>query len=72
PSYRHKLRLLVSCEEINARAIPWIRAHASEKFYLFLHYWEPHTPYLPPERYRTFYPADRDPFSPQHTSFEPI
>ena len=72
PSYHHKLRLLVSCEEINARAIPWIRAHAAEKFYLFLHYWEPHTPYLPPERYRTFYPADRDPFSPQHTSFEPI
>jgi arylsulfatase len=72
PSYRHKLRLLVSCEEINARAIPWIRAHAAEKFYLFLHYWEPHTPYLPPERYRTFYPADRNPFSPQYTTFEPI
>jgi arylsulfatase len=72
PSFHHKMRLLVSCEEINARAIPWIRDHAHEKFYLFVHYWEPHTPYLPPERYRTFYPSDRDPFSPEYTSFEPI
>ncbi|HZO89512.1 MAG TPA: sulfatase [Chthonomonadaceae bacterium] len=72
PSCRHKLRLLVSCEEINARAIPWLKAHAREKFFLFLHYWEPHTPYLPPERYRTFYPPDRDPFAPEHTTFAPI
>jgi arylsulfatase A-like enzyme len=72
PAFRHKLRLLVSCEEINARAIPWIQSHAREPFFLFMHYWEPHTPYLPPERYRTFYPSDRDPFAPEHTSFAPI
>ncbi len=72
PSHRHKLRLLVSCEEINRRAIPFIKAHAHEKFFLFLHYWEPHTPYLPPERYRQFYPADRDPFSPEYNTFAPI
>lgn len=72
PSFHHKLRLLVSCEEINARAVPWLKTHAQEKFFLFLHYWEPHTPYLPPERYRTFYPSDRNPFSSEYTSFEPI
>ncbi len=72
PGSRRRLNLLVSCEEINARALPWIASHTDEKFFLFLHYWEPHTPYLPPERYRRFYPADRDPFSPEHTSFEPI
>jgi arylsulfatase A-like enzyme len=72
PSFQHKLRLLVSCEEINARALPWLKAHSREKFFLFLHYWEPHTPYLPPERYRTFYPSDRNPFGPEHTSFAPI
>ena len=72
PGSRHRLKLLVSCEEINARAVPWIKSHACEKFFLFLHYWEPHTPYLPPERYRKFYPPDRDPFSPEHTSFDPI
>jgi arylsulfatase A-like enzyme len=72
PASRRKLGLLVSCEEINARAIPWLKAHAREKFFLFLHYWEPHTPYLPPERYRSFYPKDRDPFAPEHTNFAPI
>ena len=72
PSARHKLRLLVSCEEINSRAIPWIKAHAHEKFFLFLHYWEPHTPYLPPQKYRNFYPKERDPYSSEHSSFAPI
>ncbi len=72
PSCRHKMRLLVSAEEINARAVPWIRTHADEKFFLFLHYWDPHTPYLPPDRFRKFYPPDRNPFSAEHHSFEPI
>jgi len=72
PASRHRLNLMVTCEEINSRAIPWIRSHASEKFFLFLHYWEPHTPYLPPMRYRKFYPSGRDPFSTDHTSLEPM
>lgn len=63
PAFHHNLRLLVSCEEINARAIEWLRDHRDERFFLFVHYWEPHTPYLPPLRYRKFYPTDRDPFS---------
>jgi arylsulfatase len=72
PSFRHKLRILVSCEEINARASEWLKAHSREKFFLFLHYWEPHTPYMPPKRYQTFYPADRDPYAPDNHSFEPV
>jgi len=71
PSHRHRMRLLVSCEEINARAIPWLRAHAHERFFLYVHYWEPHTPYLPPKRYQQFYEGS-DPFSPAHTSLAPI
>src|SRR5690242_9206136 len=35
PSSRRRLGLLVSCEEINARAAPWIRSHAGEKLFLF-------------------------------------
>lgn len=72
PASRRRLQMMVSCEEINDRAISWLRVHSSEKFFLFLHYWEPHTPYMPPERYRTFYPSDRDPFAPEHRSFAPI
>lgn len=71
PSYRHKLRLLTSCEEINERAIPWIRAHKKETFFLFVHYWEPHTPYMPPHRYRYFYPPHKDPYSGPDT-MEPV
>jgi arylsulfatase A-like enzyme len=71
PSHRHKMRLLVSCEEINARAIPWLRQHAGEPFFLFVHYWEPHTPYLPPVRYRQFYDG-ADPFDPANHELEPM
>lgn len=71
PSHRHKMRLLVSCEEINRRAIPWLKAHSAEKFFLFLHYWEPHTPYLPPARYRTFYDG-ANPCEPAITTLEPM
>ena len=72
PSFRHKLRLLVSADEINARAIEWLQGHRHEDFFLFLHYWDPHTPYMPPEKYRTFYPKDRNPFSPAFSSFAPV
>jgi arylsulfatase len=71
PSFRHRARLLVTCEELNARAIPWLQAHAREKFFLFVHYWEPHTPYLPPKRYRQFW-DERDPFDPAVKTLEPI
>jgi len=47
----------VQAEEINSFALPWLRAHAKEDFFLFVHYWDPHTPYLPPEKYRIFYDA---------------
>ena len=33
PSFRHKMRLLVTCEEINARAVPWIQQHKEEPFF---------------------------------------
>jgi arylsulfatase len=71
PSHRHKMRLLVSTEEINRRAIPWLKSHANEPFFLFVHYWEPHTPYLPPERYRRFY-SGKDRFDPAIKSMEPM
>lgn len=53
PSVRHTvLTVAVTCEELNARAIPWLRAHADEPFFLFIHYWDPHWPFSPPEHYR--------------------
>jgi len=59
---RRKLQQ-VDAEEINAVAVPWIERHRGEDFFLFLHYWDPHGLYLPPDEYRRlFYEGDeRDP-----------
>jgi arylsulfatase A-like enzyme len=50
----------------------WLSAHAKEDFFLFLHYWDPHTPYLPPkELIPLFYDMNRDPMDPENRSMEP-
>lgn len=59
----------------NEQAIPLLRdaAHGDRPFFMFIHYWDPHTPYLPPPPYdRRFYPADRDPRDKQNRSMDPI
>jgi choline-sulfatase len=38
----------------------WIGAHAQQPFFYFLHLYEPHTPYDPPEPYRSRYPLKYD------------
>ena len=51
----------VTAEQVNALAVPWLQTHAAKNdFFMFLHYWDPHTPYnLVPERYvEKFYKAD--------------
>lgn len=56
---------------INRLAKPWIEQHKDEDFFLFLHYWDPHTPYLPPKEYiPDFYDAAKDPYNPHNTSME--
>ena len=69
PSVRRGLLIDVSCEEINSRAIPWLRSHTDEPFFLFLHYWDPHYPLHPPAAYRDlFYRGN--PFDPGNHSLE--
>jgi arylsulfatase A-like enzyme len=71
PSFRWKFFQAQSCEAVNDRAIPWIKQHADESFFLFVHYWDPHTPYLPPERYRGLF-YDGDPCDPSKHTMEPL
>jgi arylsulfatase A-like enzyme len=71
PSFRVATRINVDCETLNARAIPWLKAHAREPFFLFVHYWEPHTPYIPPVRLRDLF-YQGDPFDPNNTSLQPL
>jgi arylsulfatase A-like enzyme/Flp pilus assembly protein TadD len=38
--------------EVSAHAIKWLDENRDEDFFLFLHYYDPHSPYDPPEPYR--------------------
>jgi arylsulfatase A-like enzyme len=69
PSHRAPLRLSVSGKGINSRALPWVRAHAREPFFLLVHYWDTHTPYQPPARLRHRY-YDGDPTEARFTTLE--
>ncbi len=42
---------------INEMAFPWLEKHGQQDFFLFLHYWDAHIPYLPPEPFRSDYTA---------------
>ncbi len=37
---------------INDIGFPWITDHADESFFLFLHFWDAHIPYLPPSPFK--------------------
>lgn len=41
-----------------ARAERWLDAQTHSRFFLFLHLYEPHTPYRPPERFARYDPYD--------------
>ncbi|MGV3721787.1 MAG: sulfatase [Actinomycetota bacterium] len=60
-------------EEVTARALDLLREAAgrSQPFFLFLHYWDPHTPYLPPPPFdRMFYGGDEK--DPAHRSMDAV
>ena len=61
----------IRAEEITYEAINWLKAHYNEDFFLFLHYWDPHSPYLPPDRYKDIFYRGKDPFDPDNKSMEP-
>jgi arylsulfatase len=42
---------------INEIAFPWLADHRQQDFFLFLHYWDAHIPYVPPEPFRSEYTA---------------
>jgi arylsulfatase A-like enzyme/multidrug efflux pump subunit AcrA (membrane-fusion protein) len=37
---------------INEIGFPWITRHAAEDFFLFLHFWDAHIPYVPPSPFK--------------------
>ena len=56
PTSRRALAINCDNRAINRRAIAWLNQYAGqEPFYCMLHYWDPHTPYLPPRAYRKLF-----------------
>ncbi len=47
-------------EETLGRMLPWLERVAGQPFFLFLHFYEPHTPYDPPEPFRSQFPLAYD------------
>lgn len=45
--------------EINRIARPWLIDHADRPFFLFMHYFDPHFPYEPPQPYSSTFATDR-------------
>ena len=42
-------------EEVSRLGIDWIEKHKDDRFFLFLHYYDPHTKYEPPEPFASRY-----------------
>ena len=45
-----------SGEEVATQALQWLDQHKKERFFLWTHFYDPHTPYEPPEEYAKLYP----------------
>ena len=65
--------LMVTCEDINNRLLPFLKqqGQAKDPFFAFVHYWDPHTPYWAPSRYRNLFYSG-DPCDPAKKSLQPL
>ncbi len=73
PSVRlSMLTMNVTCDELNRRAIPWIQHHKDEPFFLFIHYWDPHWPFMPPREYQGLFYEGANPTDPSNKALEPF
>lgn len=64
-------RRWIDGEDVTAETVRWLRTTRGDPFFLFVHYWDPHSPYLPPEGYRErFYAPGRDPYDPSRGDME--
>jgi len=41
--------------EVVDHALPWLQAHASQRFFAWLHFYDAHSPYNPPEPFKSTY-----------------
>ncbi len=44
--------------ETTEHALAWLREHSDEPWFVWIHYWDPHEPNVPPEPYASMFPPD--------------
>jgi len=50
---------LIDVRTVNAAFFNWLDSQEADDWFCFVHYWDPHSPYLPPAPYDTAYDTDR-------------
>jgi arylsulfatase A-like enzyme len=58
-------------EETNKDVFQWLGKNREYRFFLWIHYFDPHTPYSPPSPYRDLY-YKGDPSDPANRSMQPL
>lgn len=58
----------IDAEEVNGAAIPWLKANHGRDFFIFLHYWDPHSLYKPPAKYKRLFYRKGNPCDPRNRS----
>ncbi len=60
-----KLATGLQLETLRSKSVQWLEEHEDDRFFLFLHMYQPHCPYSPPEEYAAdltgWYTGDLDP-----------
>lgn len=70
PSVHHVFYANVTQEELNDRALHWITSVAKSPFYLFIHYWDTHYPYVPPKQYNELFYDGGNPTDPDNHALD--
>ncbi|HPQ39547.1 MAG TPA: sulfatase [bacterium] len=67
-NWREKGRMERNCRFTNSLALPWIRKYTGDTvpFFLWIHYFDPHSPYAPPLIEQRYY---RNSIDPKHTEW---
>ncbi|OGL41542.1 MAG: hypothetical protein A3C43_00125 [Candidatus Schekmanbacteria bacterium RIFCSPHIGHO2_02_FULL_38_11] len=52
---------IVNADILNSTIVPWLRNNKDKKFFLYLHYKDPHSPYKPPDFFYKKYVKGIDP-----------
>lgn len=56
--YQFNWKYANDIDALNARILPWLTANRERRFFLYLHYIDPHEPYAPPAAYEAQFRQD--------------